>query len=105
MGVRCEVGDIQLRMLYSLDHSVLALVKSPYHSLLGLVWPIAGCCGVEGEGSLVLFFGDNNLFDLGEINAEFIVPVTEALTFSLAIEMPVTSTPIFTFGWQIAWGE
>ena len=103
MGVRCEVGEIQLRMLYALDPNVLALVKSPYHSLLGLVWPIAGCCGVEGEGSLVFFFGANNLFDLGEINAELILPVTEALTFSLAIELPMTSTPVFTFGWQCRW--
>lgn len=100
MGMRCEIGEVQLRMLVALDPSVLALVKSPYRSLLGLIWPIAGCCGVEGEGSLVFFFGSANLFDLEEINAELSLPITDRLTLALAIEAPMTSQPTFILGWQ-----
>ena len=102
MGMRCELGAVQFRLLIALDPSVLALVKAPYRSLLGLVWPLSSCCGPAGEGSLAFFFGTDNLFDLGEINAELILPITESLTFSLAIELPMTSTPIFTFGWQVS---
>jgi hypothetical protein len=100
-GVRCDIGEIQLRMLVALDPSVLALVKSPYRSLLGLIWPLAGCCGSDGEASLVFFFGSANLFDLEEIDAELSFPITNQLTLSLAIEYPMTGLPIISFGWQI----
>jgi hypothetical protein len=101
MGMRCEIGEIQLRMLVALDPSVLALVKSPYRSLVGLVWPIAGCCGVDGEGSLALFFGDATLFDLEEIDAELSLPITDQLTLTLSCDLPMTGQPTFTFGWRV----
>ncbi|TFH07255.1 MAG: hypothetical protein E4H08_09795 [Candidatus Atribacteria bacterium] len=101
MGMRCALGEIQLRMLVALDPSVLALVKSPYRSLLGLVWPLASCCcGADGEASLVFFFGTDNLFDLEEIDAELSLPITEHLTLSLSVEAPMTGQPAFTLGWQ-----
>jgi hypothetical protein len=100
MGMRCEIGDVQFRMLIALDPGVLALVKSPYHSLLGLVWPIEGPCSDVGEASLVFLFGTDNLFDLGEIGGELILPITEHLTLSLSIKYPVTGLPVFILGWQ-----
>ncbi|MCK5827706.1 hypothetical protein KAH43_04195, partial [Candidatus Bipolaricaulota bacterium] len=103
MGMRCEIGDIRFRMLYAFDPSVLALVKSPYKSLLGLVWPIESCCEQPGEGSVAFFFGENNLFDLEEIGGELILPMTDTLTLSLLIEYPMTDLPTFTLGWRLAY--
>jgi len=102
MGMRCEIGDIRFRMLYAFDPSTLALVKSPYKSLLGLVWPIASCCGEPGEGSLAFFFGEDNLFDLEEIDGELILPVTDTFTLTLNVEYPMIGLPTFTFGWEFA---
>jgi hypothetical protein len=103
MGMRCEIGDIRFRMLYCFDPSTLALIKAPYKALLGLVWPMIGCCDHPGEGSVAFFFGENNLFDLEEILGELIAPVTKDLTLSMLIEYPMTGLPTFTFGWKLAY--
>ena len=104
VGMRCEIGDVRFRMLYCQDPRSLALVKSPYKSLVGLVWPMVGCCGQSGEGSVALFFGENNLFDLEEIVGELIAPVTESLSLSLLVEYPMAGLPTFTFGWDFSSG-
>ena len=103
MGVRCEIGEIRFRMLYCFDPSTLALIKSLYKALLGLVWPMAGCCEQPGEGSVAFFFGENNLFDLEEIVGELIVPVTDAFTLSILIEYPMVGLPTFTLRWNLAY--
>ncbi len=104
MGMRSEIGDIRFRMLYCFDPSTLALIKSPYKALLGLVWPMVRCCEQASEGSLALFFGENNLFDLEEIVGELIAPVTEFLSLSLLVEYPMAGLPTFTFGWNYSSG-
>jgi len=99
LGYRCELGDIGVRVLASLDPDVLALVKAPYRSLIGLVWPMAGPCGEPGEGSVAFFFGEDGPFDLGEVLTEIIVPLDDGLTIALTLELPVNGSPKILFGW------
>jgi hypothetical protein len=100
LGYRCELGDVGLRVLASLDPNVLALVKAPYRSLIGLVWPMTGPCDDPGEGSVAFFFGDDGWFDLGEILAEIIVPLDNRLTLLLTLELPAIGSPTIEVGWD-----
>ncbi len=100
LGYRCELGDVGLRVLVSLDPHVLALVKAPYRSLIGLVWPMAGPCDEPGEGSVAFFFGEDGLFDLGDVLAEIIVPLDDGLKIALTLELPVNGSPTISFGWD-----
>ena len=99
-GTRCELGDVGLRVLVSLDPNVLALVKAPYRSLIGLVWAMTGPCDDPGEGSVAFFFGDDGLFDLGEVLAQVILPLADHFTIALDVEIPATGSPTITFGWN-----
>ena len=100
VGFRCEINDVQVRILYSLDPSTIALVKSPFKSLIGFVWPMPGCCGEPGEASVAFFFGEDNLFDLGEILFDAAYPAAENLSFSLSFTLPMDGGPTFSFGWS-----
>jgi len=100
LGYRCELGDVGVRVLASLDPDVLALVKAPHRSLIGLVWPMTGPCDEPGEGSIAFFFGEDGPFDLGEVLAEVIVPLDDGLTIALTLELPVPGSPTISFGWD-----
>jgi len=100
VGFRCEINDVQVRMLYSLDPSSIALVKSPYKSLIGFVWAMPGCCGEPREASVAFFFGEDNLFDLGEILFSAAYPAADNLFFTLSFTLPMDAGPTFSFGWD-----
>ena len=102
IGARCEVGEARFRGLWALDPSQIALVKAPYWSLLGLIWDLPTCCELVGEGSVALFFGDQNLFDLEEVLAEFVLPITERSSISLAAQLAMDGGFTLTFGWDLS---
>ena len=102
LGAHCEFGDVRFRGLWSLDPTTIALVKAPYWALLGVVWDLPGCCGDLGEGSVALFFGDENLFDLGAIEAEFVIPLANAAIVTIGAVLPVSGNAIFSFAWNVA---
>ena len=54
--------------------------------------------GGTGEASLAFFFGEAALFDLGEIDGELILPITEHFRLSLSIELFTSSQPTFADG-------
>ena len=101
LGARCEIGGVRFRGLWSLAPSEIALVKAPYWSLLGLVWTLSGCCDEEGEGSVAFFFGDENLFDIGEIEAAFMLPVSETSSVSLTAALKMGGGYTLTLGWDV----
>jgi len=51
--------------------------------------------------SVALFFGDQNLFDLEEVLAEFILPVTEQSTISLVADLTMDGGFTLSFGWDL----
>ena len=101
LGAHCEFGDVRFRGLWPLDPTTIALVKAPYWALLGLVWDLPGCCGDLGEGSVALFFGEENLFGLGAIEAEFVVPISPASTVTLDAVVTIDGGFTLTFGWSV----
>jgi len=102
LGMRCEWETVRLRGLWSLDASQITLVPSPYWSLIGLVWRLPVCCGLVGEGSVAAFFGSDNLFDLEEILAEVILPLSDRSTISLSASLPATGASTLSLGWSFS---
>ena len=76
-------------------------MQAPYDALIGFVWNPDGCCHGFGEGSLAFFFGDANLFDLGEIEASINLPVLETFTISLHCQFLMSGTHTIAFGWEM----
>ena len=86
---------MQIRSLTALLPEEIALVKSPYWELLGIASKIPICFG-EGEVSAVCYFGDSGLFDIGEIDLEINLPISQTWMFSLTICLPTADAPAFT---------
>jgi len=101
LGFRCDIAEVGVRALFSFDPATIALVKAPYNALIGLVWDVAGCCAELGEGSVAFFFGEDNLFDLGEIEAAFTLPIVDGLTLSLTATFAMAGTHTLAFGWEL----
>jgi len=103
VGLRCELGAVDVRGLWSLAPDMIALVPSPYWALLGIILDIALPCEIVGEASGALFFGgpEDALFDLGAIVGEVVLPLSEASTLSLAAEIPIDGAAVFTLGWDV----
>lgn len=103
-GLRCELGTVHVRGLWSLDPSTFALVKTPYWALLGLVWDLPGCCGDAGEGSVAVFFDTASctLFDVGEIEGEIVLPISDAATLAIGAALPVSGNAVFSVSWNVA---
>ena len=74
--------------------------KSPNRPGKGWWTAIQGCCGETGEASVAFFFGEDNLFDLGEILFDAAYPAAEKLSFSLSFTLPMNGGPTFSFGWN-----
>ena len=102
LGVHCEVKSVRVRGLWSLAPGEISLVKAPYDALLGLVWPVPGCCETTGEASVAFFFGNGGLLDLGEFDAELVLPVSDTSTVWLGLAMPAYSPTVLTVGWDLA---
>jgi len=53
---------------------------------------------------VAFFFGGsgNRVFDLGEVDAEFVLPISEDLTVSLAAKLPTGGASTITLGWTLA---
>ena len=53
---------------------------------------------------MAFFFGGsgNRVFDLGEVDAEFVLPISEDLTVSLAAKLPTGGASTITLGWTLA---
>ena len=100
IGFRSEAGPLRLRGLYALSPNEIALVPAPYTALFGAVWDTAGCCGEPGEGSIAFLFGDDGLFDLGEVLAELAIPVLDTMTVRVGLSLPTAGSPILTLGWD-----
>ncbi|NIA10351.1 MAG: hypothetical protein GWP10_11645 [Nitrospiraceae bacterium] len=98
IGFHGEIGGVQIRSLTALLPDEIALVKAPYWELLGIVSKIPTCCG-EAEASAVCYFGDSGLFDVGEVDVEFTIPIFASGHVSFSASMPAASA--FTVGWQL----
>lgn len=79
----------------------LDLVAAPYWAFVGLVWDVPGCCGDPGGASVVFFFGgEDELFDLGEI--EFAVEWAVAASCTASVTLTTAGAAALTFGWEVA---
>ena len=102
IGFRSEAEGLRLRGLYALSPNEIALVPDPYTALFGAVWDTAGCCGKAGEGSVAFLFGDEGLFDLGEVLGELVLPIIDTVTVTLGFSLPTAGPPTLTVGWDAA---
>jgi hypothetical protein len=66
-----------------------------------LVWDLPSCRGDLGEGGVALFFGDENLFDLGAIASESVIPLSPASTATLNVAVTMDGKLTLTFGLDV----
>ncbi len=110
LGLACEIAGVRVRGLWELDPAKIALVKAPYWALLGFVWDVAAPCDRTGEAclaeasiaeaSIAFFFGEQGLFDLGEILFGLEWPIAPGWTGSLAVSLETSGGASFVVGWE-----
>jgi hypothetical protein len=100
IGLSCAAGDIELRGLWELDPSSIELVKTPYWALIGLVWDLPSVLSEPGEGSVALFFGEEALFALGEIEFAAVWSIAPGWSAGIQIDLKVGGGGQFVFRWE-----
>lgn len=101
VGLHGELGDVRLRGLWSLAPDEISLVKAPYWAVIGFAWEIDGCCGQRGAGNVGFFFGDDQLFDLGQVEIELEIPLGERLIVQAAIRIKTDGGHSLRLGWEL----
>jgi len=104
LGLRCDVGDVDIRGLWALDPSKIALVPLPYWAVVGIVLDLALPCERVGEASAAVLFENTgaSLFGVGGFIGEATLPLSDSSTLTLSAEIPVAGGGVFSLTWEIA---
>lgn len=101
IGVHGDIGGVRIHSLTSFLPDEIALVKSPYWELFGIVGGIPTCWG-DGEVSVAFYLGNGGLFNLGELEVTVSVPLRKDSRFSWSVTAPTAGSPRLVLGWEVS---
>ena len=102
-GLQGEIGNARYRLFTSLAEDEINFVRDPYwEEMLTFLVAFPGCCGEKGELQMDLYFGDQGLFGLGEVEVWSRVPLAQNVRVSFGVSGGFTGIRKLRVGWEIA---
>jgi len=99
LDLGCKIGAVRVRGIVELSPGEVSLVADPYCGLLGLIWPVAGCCEEKGQASVAFFLGDDGLFDIEAVALEAEIALLPGLMLNPKAFLRIDGTAELSLGW------